>query len=394
MLRIKYSGQSTRWSMTLHPTSHELKQEILTQGRALGFDLVGISSRLIPVHFDAYERWINQGMAGEMSHLRQKAVLRCDLRTLLDDARSIIVVAANYSAPETPDKMRRDPSCGIIASYAGGKDYHPWMLSRLEKLAEKIREVAPELRFCVYVDTGPVLERDFAEQAGLGFIGKNALLIHPLRGSFFFLGVLITNLELPTTGSAMRISCGNCARCLKACPTGALIAPYTLDARRCISYLTIEHKGAFPRELRPLIGNRIFGCDECQLVCPWNQKFARPTGVSAFQTSPELLALSLESLARLTDKEFKARFAGTAISRAKRGDLLRNVAVALGNWGAEDAMAPLQTLMEDREPLVRTHAAWALGRLGDIGRNALEKRKRREIDGQVLCEIDAALKGE
>jgi epoxyqueuosine reductase len=241
------------------------------------------------------------------------------------------------------------------------------------------------------VDTGPVLERDFAAQGGLGFIGKNACLIHPRRGSFFFLGVLITNLELPARTDPMEISCGNCTRCLEACPTGALVAPYVLDARRCISYLTIEQKGAIPHEFRPLIGNRIFGCDECQLACPWNQKFARPTTIPAFQTSLERRASNLAAFASLSDEEFKARFKKSAILRAKRRGLLRNVAIALGNWGSADALDPLKTLIEDSEPLIRSHAAWALGRIGGEGQQLLKRMRKKETDEEVRSEIDAAL---
>ena len=373
----------------MHSTSRELSDEILAQGRAFGFDLVGITSHLIPIHFDAFERWLNAGMAGSMDYLHKQN--RNHLRHVLEDARSVIVVGVGYASENLSDAIRRDPSRGIIASYAGGEDYHPWMLSRLEKLAERIRGFAPGLRFRAYVDTGPVLERDFAAQAGLGFIGKNALLIHPQRGSFFFLGVLITNLELPAGPSPMEISCGNCTRCLEACPTGALVAPYTLDARRCISYLTIEHKGAIPHEFRPLMGNHIFGCDECQLACPWNQKFARPAMIPAFQTSLERRAPNLAALASLSDKEFKARFEKSAILRTKRRGLLRNVAIALGNWGSGDTLAPLRTLIEDSEPLIRSHAVWGLGRIGGEGQLLLKQMRKKETDEEVRSEIEAAL---
>lgn len=366
-----------------------MMNEILSHAQALEFELAGITSHLIPKHFDAFERWLNAGMAGSMDYLHKQN--RNHLRHVLEDARSVIVVGVGYAGENLSDAIRRDPSRGIIASYAGGEDYHPWMLSRLEKLAERIRGFAPGLRFRVHVDTGPVLERDFAAQAGLGFIGKNACLIHPRRGSFFFLGVLVTNLELPARTDPMEISCGNCTRCLEACPTGALVAPYVLDARRCISYLTIEHKGAIPHELRPLIGNRIFGCDECQLVCPWNQKFARPTTITAFQTSLERRAPNLIALASLSDKEFKARFEKSAILRAKRRGLLRNVAIALGNWRSDDALAPLKALVEDPEPLIRSHAAWGLGRIGGEGQQLLRRMRRKETDEEVRSEIDAAL---
>jgi epoxyqueuosine reductase len=383
-----------RQGKSLDFAKHELSEQICAFGRTLGFDLIGVSSSLTPARFGAYERWLATGMAGEMSHLQENVSRRQDLGMLLDSARSVIVVGANYSAPQIPEEIRRDPSRGVIASYAGGEDYHPWMLSRLEKLAERITQFDPGLRFRAYADTGPVMERDFAAQAGLGFIGKNALLIHPQQGSFFFLGVLIVNLELPTTQSPIPISCGTCTRCLEACPTGALVAPYTLDARRCISYLTIEKKGRIPHELRPLIGNRIFGCDECQLVCPWNQKFARPTTIPAFETSPEELAPKLTSLASISDEEFKKRFAGSVMLRTKRRGLLRNVAVALGNCGVDDALEPLKILIEDGEPLVRAHAAWALGRLGKMGRQMLEKRRPHETNDEVQREMEMVLRGD
>jgi epoxyqueuosine reductase len=383
-----------RQGKSLDFAKHELSEQICAFGRTLGFDLIGVSSSLTPARFGAYERWLATGMAGEMSHLQENVSRRQDLGMLLDSARSVIVVGANYSAPQIPEEIRRDPSRGVIASYAGGEDYHPWMLSRLEKLAERITQFDPGLRFRAYADTGPVMERDFAAQAGLGFIGKNALLIHPQQGSFFFLGVLIVNLELPTTQSPIPISCGTCTRCLEACPTGALVAPYTLDARRCISYLTIEKKGRIPHELRPLIGNRIFGCDECQLVCPWNQKFARPTTIPAFETSPEELAPKLTSLASISDEEFKKRFAGSVMLRTKRRGLLRNVAVALGNWGVDDVLEPLKILIEDGEPLVRAHAAWALGRLGKMGRQMLEKRRPHETNDEVQREMEMVLRGD
>jgi len=375
--------------MSVNHSGHKLREELPAHSRALGFDLIGATSHLIPKHFDAFERWLNAGMAGSMDYLHKQN--RNHLRLVLEDARSAIVVGVGYTSENLPDAIRRDPSRGIIASYAGGEDYHPWMLSRLEKLAERIREFAPELHFRAYVDTGPVLERDFASQAGLGFIGKNACMIHPRRGSFFFLGVLITNLELPARTDPMEISCGNCTRCLEACPTGALVAPYVLDARRCISYWTIEQKGAIPHEFRPLIGNRVFGCDECQLACPWNQKFARPTTIPAFQTSLERRTPNLTALTSLSDKEFKARFEKSAILRAKRRGLLRNVAIALGNWGSGDALAPLKTLIEDSEPLIRSHAAWALGRIGGEGQQLLRRMRKKETDEEVRSEIDAAL---
>lgn len=368
-------------------------ERILAHARTLGFDVAKVSSRLTPTHFDAFERWLEHGMEGSMNHLRTNKARRSDLRSLLDDARSVIVVGVNYAGPALGEDIRHDPSRGIIATYAGGKDYHPWILARLEKLADYVSSLAPGTHCRAYVDTGPVLERGFAAQAGLGFIGKNTCLIHPRRGSYFILGVLITNLQLFIEENPTKISCGTCTRCLEACPTGALVEPYVLDARRCISYLTTTYKGTIPQHLRPLIGNRIFGCDECQVVCPWNKKHAQPTNFPAFQSSPERQAPELASLVHLTEEEFKARFNGTSILRTKRRGFLRNLAVALGNSRRADALEPLDVLLNDDEPLVRAHAAWGLGRIGKNGRLLLEKRKGKETDAKVLEEIEVALGG-
>jgi epoxyqueuosine reductase len=223
-----------------------------------------------------------------------------------------------------------------------------------------------------YVDTGPVLERDLAARAGLGFIGKNTLLIHPRLGSWLFLGELLLDLDLPPIGPdfsgpggarPVHGTCGRCTRCLDACPTGALVAPYILDARRCLSYLTIELKGSIPPDLRPLLGNHILGCDVCQQVCPWNRRFARPSHEPGFQPRPGALAPSLLDLMALDDEGFRQRFRGSPVTRANRRGLLRNVAVALGNWGDPAAMPALRRALGDAEPLIQDHAAWALERI-------------------------------
>ncbi|HJW83075.1 MAG TPA: tRNA epoxyqueuosine(34) reductase QueG, partial [Anaerolineae bacterium] len=246
-----------------------------------------------------------------------------------------------------------------------------------------------------YVDTGPVLERDFAAQAGLGFTGKNTCLIHPRMGSWLFLGEIILDVELDCDEPIANIGCGACTGCLTACPTNAFPAPYILDARRCISYLTIELKGSIPRELRPLMGNRIFGCDECQDVCPWPRRFARPTAERAFypidldRAAPRLL-----DLIRMTPGQFRERFSGAPVLRAKRTGLLRNVAVALGNWGDEAAVPALALALDDAEPLVRSHATWALGRIRTPqALRALETQRRIEHDSQVIQEISDSLVG-
>jgi len=271
------------------------------------------------------------------------------------------------------------------------------MMPRLEELAAFIgSEVGTEaghgVTYRAYVDTGPVLERACAAEAGLGFIGKNTCLIHPRMGSWLFLGEILLDLELDPTPEKMNTSCGTCRRCLDACPTGALVAPYVLDARRCISYLTIELKGPIPHELRPLIGNWIYGCDVCQAVCPW-QRFAMPTEGRLFQVGgPDRAAPVLSDLIEMSEGAFRQRYEGSAILRIRRRRLLRNVAVALGNWESEQAVPVLVMALTDVEPLVRGHAAWALGRIGGrVVRRALEDAWQREGDPYVRHEIQMAM---
>jgi epoxyqueuosine reductase len=243
------------------------------------------------------------------------------------------------------------------------------------------------------VDTGPVLERELAVRAGLGFVGKNTNLIHPQMGSWLFLGELLLNIELPVMRARpVRGTCGGCTRCLDACPTGALVTPYVLDARRCISYLTIELKGAIPRELRSLIGNRIFGCDICQDVCPWNRRHSRPTLEPAFRPKSDTRAPHLVDLLSLDAEGFRLRFGDSAIARAKRRGLLRNVAVALGNWGDPVTISALDRALHDCEPLVRGHAAWALGQVQSRrAQSALAQALSSETDLWVREEIAQGL---
>jgi epoxyqueuosine reductase len=280
-----------------------------------------------------------------------------------------------------------------MSNYAWGLDYHGLMMPRLEALAAFITaEADREVAYRAYVDTGPVLERAYAAEAGLGFIGKNTCLIHPQMGSWLFLGEILLDIALDPTPEKMSVSCGTCRRCLDACPTGALVAPYVLDASRCISYLTIELKGPIPRELRPLMGNRIYGCDVCQPVCPW-QRFAKPTPERAFLAEePDRAAPVLSDLIEMSEEAFRQQYESTVILRIGRRRLLRNAAVALGNWGDERAVPSLVRALSDSEPLVRGHAAWALGRTGgQMARQALEGAWQRETDPYVQDEIQGAL---
>ena len=353
-------------------------ERIKARATELGFDLVGVAPAGVAPHADAYADWVASGMMGEMAYLARDPDRRSDLRRILPDAQCIIVVGLNYYTIDLPDDVKHDPSRGLMARYAWGVDYHDVMTPRLEDLARFVREEsrragtlrAVPVETKVYVDTGPVLERDWALLAGLGFIGKNTCLINPRMGSWLFLGVVITDAALtpsPSPKMGEGRGCGTCTRCLTACPTNAFPAPHVLDARKCISYLTIELKGSIPVELRPLMGNRIFGCDICQDVCPWPTRFAAPTKERSFYPAQWPSAIDLDhaaprliDLAQLSEEDFKQRFAGTPILRAKRHGLLRNVAVALGNWGSPEAREALKKLANDPDPLIAEHAAWGL----------------------------------
>jgi len=370
----------------------ELKAILRERAHALGFDLFGVARATPAETRAAYEEWVRAGRHGEMAYMARDPERRADPRRVWPEAASIVVVGLNYRPADEATEQRADPRRGQFARYALGDDYHELMAERLRGLLAVAREVAgPHVAGRVYVDAGPLLERDLAVRAGLGWFGKNTMLLHRRLGSYFFLGALLLNVELPPDGPTSA-HCGRCDRCLIACPTGAFVAPYVLDARRCISYLTIELKGPIPRELRPLIGNWVFGCDLCQEVCPWNRK-APATREPAFAPRPGLPAPELVELLALTPEEFRTRFRGSPVQRAKRRGLLRNVCVALGNSGDRTAIPHLaRALHGDPEPLVRGHAAWALGRLGGAdARAALRRGAESESDPWVREEIAAAL---
>lgn len=371
-----------------------LTQQICDTARDLGFDLVGITpARPLP-HIKAYHSWLAQGYHGEMGYMArpERVERREDAAKILPGVRSIICVGLNYFSDVLPTSLRRDPSRGLISNYAWGLDYHDLMTPRLEKLAAFVgAEAGREVAYPAYVDTGPVLERAYAAEAGLGFVGKNTCLIHPKMGSWLFLGEVLLDIGLDPTLDKASASCGTCRRCLEACPTSALVAPYVLDARRCISYLTIELKGPIPHELRPLMGNWIYGCDVCQVVCPW-QRFAKPTQERSLHAEePGRAAPALLDLIEMNEEAFRQRYKGTAIFRIGRRGLLRNTAVALGNWGDERAVPALVTALTDAEALVRAAAAWALGRVGgQVVRKALGDAWQSETDPYVQHEIQMA----
>ena len=371
-------------------TNASTKETIAASALALGFTSVGFASASAAPHAERLHAWLAAGRHGTMRWMARDPDRRADPRLVLRGARTVISVSLSYYRGECPAEGNGAPR-GRIARYAWGRDYHKRIRRRLRLLARAIRERCPGATWLAYVDTGPVLDRAWAERAGLGWIGKNTNVIAPVRGSYSFLGEILTDLALEPDAPA-RNHCGTCARCIAACPTGAIVGPYQLDARRCISYLTIEHRGAIPVELRPAIGSRIFGCDDCQEVCPWN-RFAVPTQDPEFADRPEQKTPELIPLLTLDEEAFRTRYQGTAILRAKRAGFARNVAVALGNSGDRAAIGPLaQALEKDPDATVRGHAAWALGRIGGArAAKALAEASLREQDEGTHSEIHAAL---
>ncbi len=367
-----------------------LSAQIKQRAQELGFELVGISPVKAPPHEQSFAKWLRQGFAGELDYMARSEALRRDPRELVPWAESVISVGLNYFTPPARPAPLGETK-GWISRYAWGDDYHDLMKGKLQALLESIEQLAgAPVKGRAFVDSGPVLERDYAGIAGLGWIGKNTQLISPKKGSWFFLGELFVDCSL-SYDRPMRDRCGQCALCLKACPTQAFVGPYILDARRCISYLTIELKGSMPRHLRPLVGNHIFGCDICQEVCPYNVK-AQATAESAFGARPGLYAPQLVPLLSLSAAEFREKFRGSPILRAKRRGFLRNVAVALGNLKNPAAVPALIDALEDEEALVRGHVAWALGEIGQSSAlEALRRRRQIESDATVLSEIDDAM---
>jgi epoxyqueuosine reductase len=371
-----------------------LEAGIKDQAAALGFELCGIAAAA-PGRRDAaaYVTWLGNGFHGEMAYMARGDRVARTLAPAeaLPGAGSVVVVGKNYFTGHLPPAIRDDPSRGLIASYAWAPDYHDLLRPRLQRLAEWIAAHAGRRAGRVYVDTGPLLERDAAARAGLGFTGRNTMLIHPRWGSWLFLGAILVDLPLepdpPRAGT-----CGRCARCLIACPTDAFPAPYVLDSRRCISYLTIELKGPIPVALRPALGNRIFGCDICNDVCPYNLRFATQSEDPTLAPRADWVAPALRDLMRLSESEFRHRYADSPVLRTRRRGFLRNVAVAIGNWGADEAVPELRAALTDPEPLIRGHAAWALGRIGSgRARRALAAAVEREADPAVLAELAMAL---
>jgi epoxyqueuosine reductase len=336
-----------------------MKQAIRRRALALGFDDCRFTTAHPPDSAARFQEWLARGQHGEMEYLARNAHKRIDPQQILPGANSIVCLAVSYLHEEGMPRARGQGPAGLIARYARYADYHQALAERLQQLTAFVNQLGGQAtRSLWYVDTGPLLERDLAQRAGLGFIGKHTNLISRRLGNWVFLCEIITTLELePDVPEKNR--CGSCTRCLAACPTAAITAPFQLDARRCISYLTIELKGPIPPGLRPAIGNRIYGCDDCLAACPWN-RFAREGQMMKAHARPALASPDLLELLGLDESGFKRRFADTPMLRTRRRGLLRNVCVALGNVGDQTALPALQKAAADPEPLIADHASWAI----------------------------------
>jgi epoxyqueuosine reductase len=351
--------QGLPWAVT---GMSALETRIKLRARELGFELAGIAAATPADTFDQFRDWLAQGHAGEMTYLHRHAAARRHPAAVLPEVRSVVMVGMNYRPGG--DDMPHPPGAGRVSCYAHGSDYHDVLRARLNQLLAWLQDEVPGCRGRGVVDTAPLLERDFARRAGLGWFGKNTMLLNKRHGSFFFLGALLLDLPLQPDAPHTTSHCGTCTACLDACPTSAFTAPGQLDARRCLSYLTIELRGPVPEPLRDRLGDWLFGCDVCQDVCPWNRK-APPGAEPALQPRADLVAVDPMELLGLSEVEFRHRFRGTALVRAKRRGLLRNAAIVLGNRRDPVALPALRRALDDPEPLVREAARWAIERILD-----------------------------
>jgi epoxyqueuosine reductase len=339
----------------------QLSQQIKTWGLELGFQQVGICDTDLQEHEGYLQQWLQAGYHGQMEYMHRHGSKRSHPQELVNGTIRIISVRMDYWPEDAADaeSILKDPATAYISRYALGRDYHKVLRSRLKKLAQRIEQSIGTFAFRVFVDSAPVMEKALAEKSGIGWIGKHTNIIHDKAGSWFFLGELYTDIPLPVDTPAQN-HCGNCQSCIDVCPTQAIIAPYKLDARRCISYLTIELRGPIPVELRPLLGNRIYGCDDCQIICPWN-RFARPTEEGDFSPRQQLDTATLIELFNWDEQVFLQRTEGSAIRRIGYECWMRNIAVALGNCKpTEDVIHALRDKIKHDSELIREHTLWAL----------------------------------
>jgi len=341
----------------------QLAQQLKDEARRLGFDAVGIARAGAADHFDRFQRWLADGCAGEMDYLTRHAEARRHPSSILVNVRSVVMLALNYGVEPTTTGLP-------VARYALGQDYHEVLWERLSVLLAWVKERVPDCVGRGVVDTAPLLERDFARRAGLGWFGKNTMLLNKRLGSYLFLAALLLDIDLPSDAAHETSHCGTCRACLDACPTNAFPAPGVLDARRCLSYHTIELRGPVPEEFRPAFTGWLFGCDICQEVCPWNRKAPQGTD-PAFAPREDLVSLDPLEVLTLTEEEFRRRFRGTALKRTKRRGLVRNAALIVGNRGDRSALPLLERLLSDPEPVIAEASAWAMERIRYLAANTL-----------------------
>ena len=333
--------------------------------KELGFDGFGVTREVSAKSIEKYKNWLSLGYEGEMSYMRRNVEKRSDLDLVLSEVKSVVCLRTNYLTADKGMEFIHDKEHGDISLYSLNEDYHDVLAQRHQNLEKKIKEVFNGCRTKPYVDTGPILEKPLAKNAGLGWVGKHTNLVTEGVGSYYFLSEILVDAVMEPSEPSLD-KCGTCRSCIDICPTQAIVAPYVLDSRKCISYLTIELKGVIPVEFRKAMGNHIYGCDDCQIVCPWNS-FAVKTDEDSFRAGDG--SFQLIELMSLNDEVFRKRFKKSPIKRTKRRGLLRNVAVALGNSGNLSAVGPLINALSDHEPLIRAHAIWALGEL--LGKKAL-----------------------
>lgn len=342
----------------------DLGERIIREAERIGFDLAGSTAVAASPHADSLRRWLAAGHAAGMSWMGAREAERVDPAAALPGAKSVVVVGLSYFAGNPPPELWNDPCRGRVARYAWGADYHDVLLPMLRELESFIvAETGTKILSRAYVDTGPVLERDLAERAGLGVAGKNTNVINGRYGSYVFIGEILSEWQVPSAECRVKNeaeSCGACERCLSGCPTGALVEPRVLDARKCISYLTIEHRGVIPVELRRAMGNWVFGCDECQQVCPWVIQHSLAGKQRFLKFNPDTCAPKLEDLLALDDASFRERFKGTPVLRAKRSGLVRNAIIAASNSGSAQFFQSLEKLARDTDSVVRETAKWAM----------------------------------
>lgn len=379
----------------MRPSPSDLTHQLKAEAHAFGFQLVGVTKPDPPGHMDVYSRWIVSGRHGEMSYLESSTAMsrRQDPLLILPECKSILVVGINYQPEENPNSQTRN---GKVATYALGDDYHMVIEGKLRKLIEAIQsQIEIPISYRIYTDTGPILERELAQRAGLGWIGKNTCLINPKLGSYFLLGEVLLSIQLEPDPPFELDRCGSCSRCIDSCPTSCILPDRTIDSRQCISYLTIEKRGTIPQEYRDAIGDWLFGCDICQAVCPWNHRFSVPTKLMEFQPREFFLGPVLSTTLSLTEETYQTLLHGSPLKRAKLPGLIRNAAIAGGNSEDPNLNPSLaRLLLNHSDPIVRSHCAWALAQLNlpenvKILREALSTEEDEATREEITDALDS-----